>query len=83
MPARPGKRQVAATAAPKRGVSRLAKELKLTPGQEGEIREAFEMFVDENEDPDTIPTSSVKKAMLYAFKYMPHAHVHTLFITQY
>lgn len=74
MPARPRKRQVAAATTPstrKCGVSRLAKELKLTPEQEGEIREAFEMFVDESEEPDTIPTSFVKKAMLYAYNICP------------
>ena len=49
----------------KRRVSKLAKELKLSPEEENEIREAFEMFVDEDEVTDAIQTTDVRKAMLY------------------
>lgn len=68
MPRRPAK-PAPAPASGKRRVSKLAKELKLTPEEEAEIREAFGMFVDEERDGpgtgDVIATTDVRKAMLY------------------
>jgi len=59
----------------KRKVSKLAKELKLTADEEGEIREAFDMFVDNDEAPGVIQTADVRRAMLYVFH--PNSYIET------
>ncbi|KAF8472124.1 hypothetical protein BDZ91DRAFT_717259 [Kalaharituber pfeilii] len=64
-----GKRGAAATstassASGKRKTTKLAKELKLSSEEEGEIREAFDMFVNDQEELDAIKTGDVRKAML-------------------
>ena len=49
--------------------SKLARKLKITAAEEEEIREAFNMVLDEEEDDDdVIRTRQVRKAMLYVFR---------------
>lgn len=62
-----GRESTATTATGKGKISKLAKELKLTAEEEDEIREAFDIFVDEDEAPGVIQTTDVRKAMLYVF----------------
>lgn len=57
-----------AAAVPKKSASKLAKQLGLDVDEEAEIREAWEMFIDEDASKDigeyVIPTADVRRAMM-------------------
>ena len=64
----PAKRRAADPAEPKKRQSKLAKEHNITPDEEAQIKEAFDLFAEKHQGEKelTIPISDVRRAMMYA-----------------
>lgn len=72
----PAKRKpAAAAAAPKERQSKLAKEHSITAREEAEIKEAFALFSEpmDGEKEGVIPTSDVRRAMVYVASPVPYS----------
>ena len=64
----PAKRRAVEAAEPKKRQSKLAKEHNITADEEGQIKEAFDLFAEKppGEKESMIPINDVRRAMMYA-----------------